>query len=116
MGDLLLELGREEDAMADFDEAVKLAPDKAEPYFSRGVGRLICGRGGAGDDFRTVLRLKGWHHEVSGTSVLDGYAADLLEGRAAEARALLEQELARCENGTWPYPLLRMPERRGYGG
>ena len=45
--------------MADLDEAVKLAPDKAEPYFSRGVGRLISGRGGAGDDFRRVS-LKGW--------------------------------------------------------
>jgi tetratricopeptide (TPR) repeat protein len=106
-GDLLLELGREEAALADYDEAVRLDPDKAEPHFFRGVGRLIAGHRGSGDDFRAVLRLKGWRHEASPSCVLDGYAADLLAGRPAEARAFLEQALAKCDAAAWPYPLLR---------
>ena len=59
-GGMFLELGREEAAFADYDEAVRLEPDKPEPYYFRGVGRLIAGRDGAGKDFRAVLRLKGW--------------------------------------------------------
>ena len=106
-GSMLLELGREEAALADYDEAVRLDPDKAEPHYFRGMGRLIAGREGAGDDFRAVLRLKGWRDKTSSTSFLDGYAADLLAGRPAQARAFLEQALAQFEASAWPYPLLR---------
>ena len=104
---MFLELGREEAAFADYDEAVRLDPYKPEPYYFRGVGRLIAGRDGAGKDFRAVLRLKGWRDEASTFCFLDGYAADLLARRPAEARAFLEEALARFETGPWPYPLLR---------
>jgi tetratricopeptide (TPR) repeat protein len=106
-GDILLELGREDAAMADYDEGVRLDPDRIESRFARGVGRLIAGRDGAGDDFRAVLRLKGWRHEISTTCIVDAYGADLLAGRGNEAREFLEQALARCDRGAWPYPLLR---------
>jgi tetratricopeptide (TPR) repeat protein len=106
-GDVFLKLGREDAAMADYDEAVRLGPDKAESHLARGVGRLLVGRDGAGDDFRAVLRLKGWHHEIATTCILDGYIADLLDRRLDDARAFLDQALARYDRATWPYPLVQ---------
>lgn len=106
-GNLFLEPGREEAALADYDEAVRLDPDEMEPLYLRGGVRLIAGREGAGDDFRAVLRVKGWRHELSMDCALFGYAADLLAGRPAAGRALIEQALSRCDPAAWPYPLLR---------
>ena len=52
-------------ALADYDRAVVLAPQRPETYFARGWSRFCAGVEGADLDARVYLKLKGWRDSLS---------------------------------------------------
>ena len=50
--------GQQEDAIADYDEAIRLKPDFAEAYYNRGFAKAALGRNdGTREDLETALEL-----------------------------------------------------------
>ena len=51
-------LGRHDDALADYDHAIRLKPDHAEAYYNRGKAKADSGfKGDARQDFETARGL-----------------------------------------------------------
>lgn len=88
--------------------------DEAKDWYYRATSRLMLMHGNreaseiglAVSDLKKYLDLAGWQSELSGSAVLIIYVCQLRLGRAAEARATLDEASAKCNRNAWPYPLV----------
>jgi tetratricopeptide (TPR) repeat protein len=100
-------LGRLEHVLTDLDQAIRLEPANPQLLALRAWARLAAGRGDAATDARAWIGAEGWRQWDSASMALIGYLSDARAHRDSQARAILEEGLARCDPTRWPYPVLR---------
>ena len=109
----LNELNRVDEAIADFREAMKLAPNDprarsllAGALATRGAKTLAARQGDAVNDALESIGLTGWRAPTSIYVVLLGHFAYRLQHREQEARDFLNECASKCNTTAWPYPVV----------
>ncbi|HLL76992.1 MAG TPA: tetratricopeptide repeat protein [Pyrinomonadaceae bacterium] len=102
-------LGRYAEAADSWTKFLELAPDGKEALNSRAWNYAYLGGRGreAAADARSFLRIAGWRDEGSQFMVLLAHLGYRQAGQDAEARAVLEECVKRCDKNAWPYPVIR---------
>jgi tetratricopeptide (TPR) repeat protein len=94
-------------ALADFDEAIRLDARDPNAHYHRGIVLFARRRGGAADEAKAALDLQGWRGDLSMYAVLLGQAAARRDGQPDRARSLLDEAAKKCDASAWPYPIIR---------
>ena len=104
---------RLDEAIADFRQALKLAPDdpRAPLYLdsalaARGWKVLAARQGAAVNDGLESLGLAGWRAPNSTYMVLLAHFGYRLQHREQDARALIDDCASKCDTTAWPYPII----------
>ena len=99
------------EAIADYDEALRLQPDYALAYYNRGyVNAILTRRKESFADLNTALEFA----QAEGDSALAASVEELLQSLEGEARS--EERQAGCWGGPgWSQPWPRGPQRQGTG-
>ncbi len=103
----LLASGDSPAAIRGLSEAIRMEPNRAEPYEMRAQARLMVGEDGAGQDARAFLKHTRWASPSSTEVAILGVLAERREGRLTEAQQLLDEALANSSPDRWPHPALR---------
>src|SRR5262249_8495591 len=110
-GNAYSDLGQYEQALKDYDEALRLDQNLSGAYYNRSLAYMSLGRSEVAADARAYLNLKGWKDERSQYMVIFGYLGDRRGQRDAEANKLLNEAAAQCDKTVWPYPVIRYLRR-----
>lgn len=103
----LAALGKEEQALRECDEAVRIDSRLGDAYAARARIRWIRGDGeGAVVDARTALDLQGWRHPDAGRRAIVAHLGFRTARRDDEARRVLDEAASNAAEG-WPHAALR---------
>lgn len=112
-GSGLNRLNRIDEAIADFREAMKLAPNDPRPrsflagaLATRAGKTLVARQGAAVNDALESLGLTGWRAPNSTYVVLLGHFGYRLQHREQDARDFINECASKCDTTAWPYPII----------
>lgn len=96
-----------EGALADFNEALRIDPKRADAHAARGWTLLLAGRDGGEADARAFLDLRGGKDPDAARIALLGHLAARRVGRDDLSRTFLDEAIANTAPASWPSPILR---------
>lgn len=107
------DLGQSDRALKDYDEALRLDQNYIGAYYNRALARMTLRHAEAAADARAYIKLKGWKEENVRDQymVLFAYFGDRWAKRDADARAILDEAVGKCDTSKWPYPIIRYLRR-----
>ena len=98
-------------AILEYDQVIKLDPDRVDVHVARGWSRLCAGDAGAETDARAYLNRKGWRDRLSLYMAILGYFGAIQSGKEAHASTFLDEAIATTTHETWPLPLVHYLRR-----
>lgn len=104
---LAVRIGDFDRAFREDEEALRLDPGRESALFNRDLLALALDRDGTAGSARPHLLRKGWRGENGPCIALAGYLVERRANHPAEARALLDEAILRCDPKAWPMPILR---------
>ena len=100
-------LGKTDQALQDFEQAIRIDPAEAASYLNRAWINLYLRRGAAATtDARFYLGLKKWREEHSQYMVIVAHLGSRLANDKAFAQGILQIAEKEVDTKAWPYPVI----------